>query len=122
MAKLAVHVDDGLHNDLKQMMGEHDKQIQNQYKEGSFHRLFCNQQLEAMSKHPTQCRWHPIPFLVDNPSMQDYTHYIKSGVGIQPEVTQQLMKVVQMETFEDWQKYVAVIFDEMKIKELRDCV
>ena len=29
MAKLAVHVDDGLHNDLKQMMGEHDKQIQN---------------------------------------------------------------------------------------------
>jgi len=27
------------------------------------------------------------------------------------------MKEVQMETLEDWQKYVAVIFDEMKIKE-----
>ena len=41
--------------------------------------------------------------------LQDYIHYIKSGVGIQLEVTQQLMKVVQMETFEDWQKYVAFL-------------
>jgi len=27
------------------------------------------------------------------------------------------MKEVQMETLEDWQKYIAVFFDEMKIKE-----
>lgn len=50
-------------------------------------------------------------------TLQDYTHYIKPGVGIQPEVTQQLRKEVQMETLEDWKKYAAVIFDEMKIKE-----
>ena len=27
------------------------------------------------------------------------------------------MQEVQIETLQDWQKYVAVIFDEMKIKE-----
>ena len=138
-AKLAVDVDDELHNDLKRMMGDNNDRIRNQYKEGGFHRLFWAQQMEAMSKFPTQRRWHPMlirwclhlrmlsPAAYDalrgiitlpcGRTLQDYTHYIKSGVGIQPEVTKQLMQEVQIETLQDWQKYVAVIFDEMKIKE-----
>lgn len=40
MAKLAVHVDDGLHNDLKQMMGEHDKQIQTSTEKVAFTTCF----------------------------------------------------------------------------------
>ena len=50
-------------------------------------------------------------------TLQDYTHCIKAGVGIQVKVTEQLRKEVQMESLEEHQKYVAVVFDEMKIKE-----
>ena len=136
--KLAVHLDDSLHGDLKYIMNEQNETIQQQYKEGTFHCLFWDQQLEVMSKYPTQRRWHPmlirwclhlrmissaaydalrdILTLPCGRTLQDYTHYIKAGVGIQATVTDQLMKEAQIELLEEWQKYVAV-FDEMKIKE-----
>ena len=50
-------------------------------------------------------------------TLRDYTHYIKEGIGIQPGVTQQLLTAIKYDTLEDHQKYVSVIFDEMKIKE-----
>lgn len=43
--------------------------------------------------------------------------WIKSDCGIQPEVTEHLVKEANLESLPDWKKYVAVIFDEMKIKE-----
>ena len=58
--KLAVHLGDSLHSDLKHIMNEQSEKIQQQYKEGTLHRLFWDQQLEVMSKYPTQCRWHPM--------------------------------------------------------------
>ena len=50
-------------------------------------------------------------------TLQDYTHFIKAGVGIQMEVTQQLMDEAIIDTLQDSQKYVAVVFDEVIIKE-----
>ena len=52
-------------------------------------------------------------------TLQDYNHCIKAGVGIQVKVTctEQLRKEVQTESLEEYQKYVAVVSDEMKIKE-----
>ena len=49
-------------------------------------------------------------------TLQDYTHYIKAGVGIQSEVTAQLMKEAKIDGCEEYQKYVGVVFDEMKIR------
>ena len=46
------------------------------------------------------------------------THYIKAGVGIQSEVTAELMEEVKIDECEEYQKYVGVVFDEMKIKEV----
>ena len=137
--KLAVNVGDSLHNDLQQIMKEHGEKIHNQYEHGTFHRLFWDQQLKASIAHPTQRRWHPMlirwclhlrmlsPAAYDalrgvltlpcGRTLQDYTHCIKAGVGIQVKVTEQLRKEVQMESLEEHQKYVAVVFDEMKIKE-----
>ena len=41
-------------------------------------------------------------------TLQDYTHYIKAGVGIQTDVTRQSLSVTKMDTLEDYQKYVAM--------------
>ena len=50
-------------------------------------------------------------------TLRDYTHFIKSGIGIQNEVTMQLMKEANIDASEEWQKFVALSFDEIKIKE-----
>jgi len=45
-------------------------------------------------------------------TLQDYTHFIKEGTGIQSEVTQQLLSAnVKFDELEDHQKYVSVVFD-----------
>ena len=49
-------------------------------------------------------------------TLQDYTHYIKAGVGIQSEVTAKVIKEPKIDGCEEYQKYVGVVFDEMKIK------
>ncbi len=51
-----------------------------------------------------------------NRTLHDYSHYIKPGIVVQLEVTKQLMKEVKIETLKEWQKQVAVVFDEMKVK------
>ena len=48
---------------------------------------------------------------------QDYTHWIKADRGVQSDVTEQLMKAANVEALKEWQKYVAVCFDEVKVKE-----
>ncbi len=48
-------------------------------------------------------------------TLQDCTHFTKAGVGIQPEVTKQLLGEVEVE--HDYQKYVGIVYDEMKINE-----
>ena len=50
-------------------------------------------------------------------TLHDYTHFIKSGTGIQAKVTQQLISEVNLDDLEEWRKFVGIIFDEMKIKE-----
>ena len=46
--KLAVNVDDSLHNGLQQIMGEHREKIHNQYEHGTFHCLFWDQQPQLL--------------------------------------------------------------------------
>ena len=113
--------------------------VPRQYSEGTFHRLFWEQQVEAMTKQPTQRRWHPMLIrwclhlkmmssaaydalrgvltLPCGRTLQDYTRWIQAGVGIQPEVTEQLMKEAKIDSLQEWKKYVAVVFDEVKVKE-----
>ena len=54
-------VDQGLHNDLSAIMDENTSAIQSAFREGSFHRVFWNQQLENSKKtDPRQYRWRPL--------------------------------------------------------------
>ena len=50
-------------------------------------------------------------------TLRDYTHFIKSETGIQAKVTEQLISETNFDDLEEWQKFVGIIFDEMKIKE-----
>ena len=120
-------------------MCEYSNEVSSRYKENSFQHLFWKEQLKNLAKQPKQRRWHPmlvrwclhlrmlsstaydtlrrVLVLPCGRTLRDYTHFIESGIGIQPEVTQQLLTAMKYDTLDDHQKYVSVIFDEMKIKE-----
>jgi len=53
-------------------------------------------------------------------TLRDYTHFIKGGIGIQVDVTNQLRSETRIDDLEDWQKYVTLVFDEVKINK-HDC-
>ena len=42
---------------------------------------------------------------------------MKADIGIQPEVTEQLRREARVDSLEEWNKYVAVVFDEVEVKE-----
>ena len=54
-------IDSELHSELLCIMHTNDEQIKRTYPEGSFSRLFWEEQLKAASaKNPCQVRWHPV--------------------------------------------------------------
>ena len=135
----SINVDDNLHTGLSKIIQDHSKEIEDKYKPNSFHHLFWSEQVKNLTRLPTQRRWHPMFIrwclhlkmlsgtaydtlrktlvLPCGRTLQDYTHFIKEGTGIQPEVTKQLLSAMKFDKLEDHQKYVSVVFDEMKIKE-----
>lgn len=134
-----MDVDDSLHSGLQSILSEKTSSILEKYPEGSFHRLFWNQQVEALATSPKQRRWHPMlirwclhlrmlsPAAYDSlrgilrlpcgRTLQDYTRWVKADCGVQSEVSEHLMNEAKLNSLEEWQKCVAIIFDEMKIKE-----
>ena len=106
---MAINVDDGLHNGLVEIMNSHTIEIEKKYQKNSFHHLFWNQQVDNHLKFPTQRWWHPmiiqwclhlrmlsgsaydalrhVLVLSSDRTLCDYTHYIKAGVGAQPDFT-----------------------------------
>ena len=50
-------------------------------------------------------------------TLRDYTHYIKASTGFQPEVTEQLMNEAKLDTREDFEKAIVLVFDEVKLKD-----
>ena len=137
-----VEVDSELHSDLSGIMKERTDDVRKTFPEGSFQSLFWDQQLQAsQAKDHRQVRWHPmiikwclhlkmISFgayhalrtsgfitLPSERTLRDYTNLVKSSTGIQPEVNRQLAQEARVASMLEWQKYVVVVFDEVKIKE-----
>ena len=121
-------------------MKEKTDSVHNAYPEGSFSRLFWDEQLRANSvSNLCQMRWHPLivkwclhlKFLsggayhalrssgfVKLPSertLRDYTHCYKEQLGFQKELLVQLAK--ETKDLEGSRRYVSLIFDEMKVKQ-----
>ena len=135
-------LDSSLHGDLLSIMTENTEDIRKKFPEGSFRRLFWEEQLKAASqKDPRQMRWHPLIVrwclnlklmssssyhalrtagFVQLPSertLYDYSHFYESKAGFQVELNEQLMKESKVSELSESKKFCGIILDEMKVKE-----
>ena len=135
-----IEVSSELHTDLQSLIEEMSTEVKDKHPDDSFPYLFWNQQLQAskVSNHK-QMRWHPTMIrwalyirskstagydalrkairLPSTQTLHDYTHIYKPKVGFSKELDQQLLDEIKIDTLAEWQKYVGLIFDEMKVKE-----
>ena len=134
-------VDGSLQSDLLQIMHEKTDIVKNMYPEGSFARLFWEEQLKAATISAKQVRWHPVIIkwclnlklmcssayhalrssgfikLPSERTLRDYTHYFKNICGFLIEVDKQLLDEANLTTIPESRRYISLVIDEMKIKE-----
>ena len=134
-----VALDEELHGDLLQLTKSYTEKVHSCHKEGTFERLFWDQQQTANSlKNSKSMRWHPLVIkwclylrhlsgkayellrssgcikLPSQRTLRDYTHYIKSQVGFSSEVDRAIVDAADLT--KDHNKYVTLVMDEMYIK------
>lgn len=136
---VGVNLDNDLNSDMNAIVSENSDTIS--HPPNSFAHIFWDQQKESMRKDPKQMRWHPMMIkwcihlkmlssscynsfrssgVVKLPSertLRDYTNVIKAKSGLQKDVDEQLAKEANIESASEHEKYVALVFDEVKIKE-----
>lgn len=135
-----ITVDSETHTDICAIMTSAESQVMDKYPEDSFQYLFWKQQQEAARlKNSCSMRWHPLFIkwclylrhvsgrayetlrkcirLPSQRTLRDYTHYIKASTGFSDDVDLQLAQAANTEHCAEHEKYVAIIFDEMYIKE-----
>ena len=135
-------VEKSLSSDLLSILNTNTEQINRAYPEGSFPNLFWKEQLKAASvKDPRQVRWHPAIIkwcinlqlissaafhcirssgfltLPSERTLRDYTHYFNKQPGFHPDVNLYLQKEMNIQLLPESKRYVALVIDEMKIKE-----
>lgn len=136
--------DDSIDDDLKNIMISETDNIRERFPEGSFARVFWQQQLEWMSRKGEHAkkgiRWDPLIvkwciylrhkssgayellrdsgciMLPSQRTLRDYTHHVKATVGFSDEVDKQLAGAAKLHSCEDYQKCVILLMDEMYIK------
>ena len=134
-----VNLDEELHGDLLQLVNTHTQDVHLSHKEGTFQRLFWDQQQTASSlKNSKSMRWHPLIIkwclylrhlsskgyellrnsgcikLPSQRTLRDYTHYIKSQVGFSSEVDRAIVDAANLSSAHN--KYVTVVMDATYIK------
>jgi len=134
-----VTLTEELHSDMKKIASSCTKQVHSAYPEGSFQRLFWDQQIQASShSNPKSMKWHPIFIkwslylkylsgksyellrksgcikLPSQSTLRDYTHHIPSKTGFSTENDQQFVDAAFLS--EKLNKYVLLVMDEMHIK------
>ena len=142
--KNGVTIDDALSEDMCKMMAENDRRVQEEFKEDTFQYIFWKQQREAMGKEGVKrngIRWHPLIIkwclylrhqsskaydtlrdsgciaLPSQRTLRDYSHAVKTGAGFSFEVDKQLLQAARLESSPSYHTLIAVLIDEMAIKE-----
>ena len=128
-----------LHDDMKAMMDATTKQIHSMYPEGSFQRLFWDQQQTACSiKDSRSMKWHPLVIkwslylrhlsgksyellrktgcikLPSQRTLRDYTHYTSTTIGFSAETDRELYDIAFLSN--ELNRYVFLVMDEVHIK------
>ena len=138
-------VEESMSADLEQIIRENDHHIEAQYGKDTFMHLFWKQQKDALSRKNTKgMRWHPLMirwclylrhqsskaydtlrdaglFLPSQRTLRDYTYSTTSGTGFSSSVDHQLLLASKATTCKEWEKYVAVLIDEMYIRYNKKC-
>ena len=138
-----VDVDEDVQREIEDIIEDESKNITDQHPPGSFLRLFWEQQSEAIKLNDRrQIRWHPmfikwclslkfissasyralkssnVLALPSDRTLRDYTHFIKAKSGFQPNLDRELLREAKLDKIENnYQKFVCLVFDEMKVKE-----
>ena len=138
--KDGVELEADLHNDMQVIMNEMTGAVRKEHSEGSFCRIFWDEQLKALqTKDSRKIRWHPalikwclhlkfkstsayhalrssgVLTLPSERTLFDYSHWIHGEVGFHPKVNDQLIE--EADLTEEKNEYVVLAFDEMKIRE-----
>ena len=131
-----IVVDDSLNDDLSKIMEESNSSINEHFPEGSFRRLFWEQQLQAArARNMKQMRWHPCMIqwclnlkllsssayhslhtsgfikLPSERTLCDYTHFIQSKTGFYTELDKYLIDEAS-----NWKHFIVIAL-EIKGKE-----
>ncbi len=134
-----ILVDKDTHNDLSTIVEDNSSSAD---PGNSFAKIFWEQQKKAASlTKSSSMRWHPLLIkwalylrhqsskayevlreskcisLPSQRTLRDYTHFVKSTVGFSDDVDQQLFEVAKVQSLKEFQKCVAVVIDEMHIRE-----
>lgn len=137
-----VSVDDDIQQDLASIIEEKTKYISEQHLPDTFQRLFWEQQSKASKlKDKRQMRWHPmfikwclslklissasyrtlrssnVIHLPSDRTLRDYTHFVKAKSGFHHDLDAELLREAKLHECADYQNFVCLVFDEMKIKE-----
>lgn len=140
--KDGVDLDETSHADVTAIMEQCSETVTSKYPPNSFQQVFWQQQLQAASlSNNRRRRWHPLMIkwalylrhlsgkayetiresgclaLPSQRTLRDYTYFLESTLGFSDAVDKHLMQVAKVNEIEDFQKCIAVIMDEMHIKE-----
>ena len=140
--KRSIEVQPDLSSDIEEIAGNSNKEICAMFPKGSFQRLFWEQQVDASKrKRPTGRRWDPLyirwalsikmqssseydqirrsGFLLmpSERTLSDYVGFWRSGEGLTAELNEQLAHSAQISELQEGKKFVALSFDEMKIRQ-----
>ena len=120
------------HDDMLQIMTNHNEQISSIHTDNSFQRIFWESQLNAVQKPRKIVRWHPAIIkwciflrnksssayntlrsscisLPSQHTLRDYTHFYKSSSGFSLKLDSQLIRDSEISLLEDHQKEVCIV-------------
>lgn len=122
------------------MVKEHESDVKTTYPEGSFQRLFWDEEVNASTlKHKRSLKWHPLFIhwclylrhvsgkayevlrnsgyisLPSQRTLQDYTYYILAKIGFCAEVDQMLVLSLDIST--ERNRCVTLVLDEVHIRD-----
>ena len=144
MEKTGITLDDEVSHDFEKIMADEDEGITKKYPTDSFEYIFWKQQREALARKGNAkkgIRWHPLVIkwclylrhqsnkayetlrdagLIALPSqrtLRDYSNAVKAGSGFTFEVDDQLHRAANLTKSSSYHSLVAVLIDEMHIKE-----
>ena len=123
-------------------MNDGEDEVLAKFPEGSFQRLFWQQQKKASATPDKRgFRWHPLMIkwclylrhlsgkayetiresgcirLPSQRTLRDYSHCVKASAGYSSDVDLQLIRAANILTCPEWHKFVILLIDEMYIRE-----